>query len=152
MAKDLSNYTPDELADLQVKLKAAQDEHRARGLRAASKERRDRAKASVRKPEPRKPGARGGVSLRPSDKPDEALAQMKRSFGDQWLDDQANPAVLLVQCEAQHCARLNVYHEGKWTSRRLGVDAVVAIVQLTDGTQETRKFERGILNDGWRRS
>lgn len=152
MAKelDLSKHTPEELAALELKLKEAKHEHKQRGIRAERKDRRDRAKASVRRPERRKGGR--GVSVQPSNKPDEALAQMKRSFGDQWIDDPANPAVLLVQCEAQHCARLNVYHEGKWTSRRLGVDAVAAVVQLADGTQETRKFERTILNAEWRRS
>ena len=152
MAKelDLSKHTLDELAELELKLNAAKREQRERGLRATRAERRAKADASVRKPERRKGGK--GVSVKPSDKPDEALVQMKRSFGEQWVDDPANPAVLLLQCEAQHCARLNVYHEGKWTSRRLGVDAVAAVVQLADGTQETRKFERTILNADWRRS
>ena len=147
---DLDTLTPEQLAALHDKVVAAKRERKDHESRVAAADRMARAKAAVR-PVPKRSG-RGGVSLKPSDKPDQALEQMRKSFGAQWIDDPANPAVALVQCEAQHCARLNIYHEGKWTSRRLGTDAVVALVKLTDGTEETRKFERDILNADWKRS
>jgi len=146
---DLSKHSAEELAELQKKLHEAKAERKQEDLRAKKIERQKRADAATR-PAPRT--RKGPVSTRPSDNAAQALEQMRKSFGSQWQDDPANPSVELIQCEAQHCGRLNIYHEGKWTSRRLGNDAVVAIVKLADGTQETRKFERDILNAEWRRS
>lgn len=147
---DISKLTPEELNALHDQIAAEKKERRAHDTRVASADRLARAKASV-KQKPKNVGGRG-VSMKPSDQPDQALDQMRRSFGEQWKDDPANPAVSLIQVEAQHCGRLNIYHEGKWSSRRLGTDAVAAVVKLQDGTQETRKFERDVLNADWKRS
>lgn len=147
---DISKLTPEQLDELHDKVKAEKLERGAHKKRVENAERLARAKASV-KPKVKNAGGRG-VSMKPADQPEQALEQMRRSFGTQWKDDPANPAVSLIQCEAQHCGRLNIYHEGKWTSRRLGNDAVVAVVKLKDGTQETRKFERDVLNADWKRS
>ncbi len=120
-----------------------------------SKEQRDALatkKAARKTPERRKPGTKGSISLTPSDNPDQALQQVRRSFGSEWVDDPANPAVSLLRSESQLCGRLNVYDGKRWSTRRLGDDAVVLVVKLKDGSSETRKFSRGVLSAEWKRS
>lgn len=101
-----------------------------------------------------------GVQVGPQPQPqqataataDAALAQFARSFGDAWLDDPANPAVELVAAESHLCGRINTYHERRWTQRRTGPDAVAVVVKLKDGTSETRKFSRDVIDADWKRS
>ena len=124
----------------------------ARSLRKLKLETKSvRAKANKPRPvnETRK-GRRGkGIGMTVS--PDKGIEQLRRDFGTAWVDDPANPPVTLVQCESQLCGRLNIYTEGRWTSRRLGDDVVGVVLQLQDGTQETRKFKRSILSADWQR-
>jgi len=122
------------------------DKRKARKKRAAENQPRPVA----RKGKGRSPGK--GVGMTPATDPADALAQMRRSFSDVWLDDEKNPAIKLIASEHHLAARLNTYAEGRWQIRRVGDDAVIALVELQDGTRETRRFTRGVIDDSWKRS
>ena len=123
-------------------------------LEAKRKARKERAKKNLPRgfSKTKKGRPARGVNLAPSASPVEAVAQLKRFFPDVWQDDPTNPAVRLLASEHHLSARLTTYSDGRWSQRRTGDDAVICIVQLQDGTQETRKFTRAVIDADWKRS
>jgi sRNA-binding protein len=152
---DLKKLSPEQIDEMLrelLRLKASKRKPADKAERAAKRATvKERAKANKPRPVGRKGKRKPSISTVPATKAEQALEQTKRSLGSQWLDDSQNPAVELLQSESQVCARLNVYHQQTWTSRRLGEDVVAMIVKLRDGTQETRKFSRGVLDAEWKR-
>lgn len=83
---------------------------------------------------------------------EEALTHVRQLLGGAWLENIDNPAVKLLACESQVAVRVNSYSADKWVHRRVGEDTLVAMVELKDGSQEQRKFYRGVLDSGWKRA
>ena len=139
---DLESLTAEQRAQLKQEIVA---EKRAKSA--------ERAKANQPRELNRKTKARQpSIGMSPSSSSKDALVQAIRGFGDAWLDDPANPAVELVSSESHISGRITTYAEGRWQHRRVGSDAVILVVKLQDGTQETRRFSRGVIDAKWSRS
>lgn len=148
LLKALIEKDPTRFVNLMVGARRTSNEARARENQPRKVERKKKGRdpsIGVRVGADPAPQQAGGMT-----KPDDALAQFARSFASAWTEDASNPAVELVSAESHLCARINTFHERRWTQRRVGDDAVVVVVKLQDGKSETRKFVRGVLDADWK--
>ncbi len=153
----LDKFTKEQIDDLLTEARKAKRALRTPEETAARKEksatRKERAKANQPRLAPRKrKGKKVSNMLAPTTEPKQLLAQLKKTFGLVWGDNESNPAVEVTASESHLSARINTYSERRWASRRIGDDNVIVVVKLTDGTDETRRFTRSVLSASWKRS
>jgi len=111
----------------------------------------DPPKRRVQRPGKLANAAPQGVGRERSNDTEQALVQLKRSFGSAWTENPENPSVKLIACESTLGARINSYANGRWVIRRVAEDTLVALVELKDGSQERLNFQRGVLDQAWKR-